>query len=178
MCSSDLLTNIIPIGEYITEYTNTIIEFFYWSPDACDIICKQAHTIKKWLETNPSIQYFYETKPKYPITPKNHELARVLNDRALRNVLYTNWNANWFQANKVKRDWFNESDSWFIHGAKGTKEHLVWLKGIKYIVDNTKPFIQNINAPDAFFHWEKYYCIGKLMDVKKDRKSTRLNSSH
>lgn len=156
----DRLTNIIPIKEYIQEYTNTTVEFFYWSPDACDVLCKQAHVVKKWLEINESIQFFYETKPKYHLT---YDQIRIFNERILRSILYDNWNPNWFQSDKPRRDWFTEADNWFIKGAIGTKEHSIWLQGIKYVIDNTTPFLQKWgNTPDSFMHWHKDYCIGKL----------------
>lgn len=154
----DRLTNIIPIGEYITEYTNTTIELFYWSPDAVDLLCKQAHVIKNWLENNPMLQGFFESKPT-PVVTTN---VRDFKERLLRHLIYDNWNSNWFQANKVQKDWFNESDHWFIVNAKNTKAHSTWLSGIKYIVENTKPFIGDLRTPDAFIHWYKDYYIGKL----------------
>ena len=158
----DRLTNTIPIGEYITEYTNTEIEFFYWSPDACDMLCKQAHIVKKWLEQNKKLQPFYETKPKYLVS---YNQSRVFNERLLRSILYSNWHNDWFQADKNKRDWFTESDFWFIEGAANTNAHSIWMQGIKYVIDNASPYVQKYNnVPDSFVQWTKDYCIGKLVD--------------
>lgn len=158
----DRLANTIPIGEYITEYTNTVVEFFYWSPDACDLLCKQAHTVKQWLERNKKMQSFYETKPKYSVP---YGQLRVFNERILRSILYDNWNNSWFQSDKNKRDWFTESDFWFIQGAVNTEAHAIWMQGIRHVIDNAKPYIQKYNnVPDSFIHWHKDYCIGKLDD--------------
>lgn len=155
----DRLTNTIPIGEYIKEYTNTTVEFFYWSPDSVDMLCKQAHTVKKWLEANPLLQGFF-TNIDPPSTITN---ARKLHEKLLRLVLYDNWNSSWFQADKPLRDWFTEEDTWFITGAAGQKAHSIWLEGIKYIIDNTGPFIRKWGKnPDAFIQWHKDYYIGKL----------------
>lgn len=158
----DRLTNTIPIGEYISQYNNTTVEFFYWSPDACDLLCKQAHVIKRWLEANPHIQIFYETHPNQMIYAFAHTNVRDFNERSLRQLIYDNWNPNWFQANKVQKDWFNESDHWFIKNAKDTKAHKIWLNGIHEIIKKTKPFISNPRNPDAFKHWYKDYAIGLL----------------
>ena len=38
-------------SEYSNDITNYLLEeFFYWSPDCCDLLAKQAHTIAKQLE--------------------------------------------------------------------------------------------------------------------------------
>lgn len=161
----DRLTNTIPIGEYITDYTNTAIEFFYWSPDACDMLCKQAHVVKAWLEKNPQLQIFYENNPNQMIYAYAHTNVRDFNERSLRQLIYDNWNPTWFQANKVQNDWFNESDWWFIKNAKNTAAHSIWHSGLKYIVENTKPYISNPRRPDAFVHWYKDYCIGKMTNT-------------
>ena len=50
MVMNDRAANIITVAEHIRDYTNSSVEFFYWSPDALKIIAKQCHTIKKWLE--------------------------------------------------------------------------------------------------------------------------------
>jgi hypothetical protein len=158
----DRIANIIPIGEYITHYTNSTIELFYWSPDACDLLCKQAHTVKAWLEKNRHYQIFYENNPDptiYSITRTN---IRDFNERALRTVLYDNWHPNWFQADKPRKDWFCEADHWFIKNAQGTAAHSIWLRGIKHIIDNTAPYISNRAQPDAFVNWYKDYYIGNL----------------
>ena len=162
----DRLTNVVPIAEYIKEYTNTTTEFFYWNPDACDMLCKQAHTVKRWLENNPGMLRFYASRPSM-LMDKNLgngiDYGRVYTERMLIPVIYDTWDITWFQATKNSRDWFLECDNWFIKGAKGSKEHYTWLEGIKYIINNTKPYIQSPTGfPDSFTPWSKHYCIGKL----------------
>lgn len=162
----DRLTNAVPIGEYIKEYSNTTTEFFYWSPDACDLICKQAHTVKKWLEATPDMLRFYASRPSM-LMDKNLgnaiDYGRVFTERMLVPIIYDTWNSQWFQATKNSRDWFLECDNWFIKGAIGTLEHAKWLEGIKYIVNNARPYIQSpAGFPDSFIPWSKHYCIGKL----------------
>lgn len=162
----DRLTNAVPIGEYIKEYSNTTTEFFYWSPDACDLICKQAHIVKKWLEATPDMLRFYASRPSM-LMDKNLgnaiDYGRVFTERMLVPIIYDTWNSQWFQATKNSRDWFLECDNWFIKGAIGTPEHAKWLEGIKYIVNNARPYVQSpAGFPDSFIPWSKHYCIGKL----------------
>ena len=166
---TDRLTNAVPIGEYIKEYTNTTTEFFYWSPDACDLICKQAHVVKKWIETNTGMQNFYMDNPALSLRSQDISLGnavdinRVFTERMIIPILYDNWNPSWFQATKNSRDWFLECDNWFIKGAVGTSEHSIWLEGIKYIIDNAQPYVQSPTGfPDCFLRWYKDYYIGNL----------------
>jgi hypothetical protein len=161
---SDRLTNISPVGEYMKDYTNTTIEYFYWSPDACDILCKQAHVIKKFLETNPSYRPFFQINP---LIPNFNSIAnfRLFNERILRPILYTTWNKNWFQANKGVFDWFTDFDTWFIEGHAHTKQHEVWKEGLKYVVKNAKPYVnKNSNFYDGLVTLHNDYKIGSLKE--------------
>lgn len=161
---TDRLTNAIPIGQYIKEYTNTTTEFFYWSPDSCDLMCKQAHTVKKWLRANPNLQNFYLNTPMPSLLFSNVvDVNRVFSERLLVPIIYDTWNKSWFQSTKNSRDWFLECDNWFIKGAAGTTEHSIWLEGIKYIIDNIRPYIESPSGfPDHFSKWYKDYYVGNL----------------
>lgn len=162
---SDRLTNISPVGEYMKEYTNTTIEYFYWSPDACDVLCKQAHVIKKFLETNPGYKTFFEISP---LINNSSSIAnfRLFNERILRPILYTTWNKNWFQANKGVFDWFTDFDTWFIEGHANTKQHAVWKEGLKYIINNAKPFVnKHGNFYDGLVTLHNDYKIGSLKKI-------------
>lgn len=134
---TDRATNIITIAEHIKEYPNAVVEYFYWSPDSCDILCKQAHTIKKWLEMAP------QNQPLWFHKNMTAETFRLVHERVLRNLIYTTWNDSWFQSNKATKDWYSEFDSWFIQGFKGTKHHNVWLEGIKYVKTHAAKFVNN-----------------------------------
>ena len=145
---ADRLANITPIGEYAKDYTNTTIEYFYWSPDACDLLCKQAHIIAKWLKQNPGFQ-------KYFIKPSAG--GRATSDRILRPLLYTTWNSTWFQAEKAIFDWYSNFDSWFIQGHFNSLEYLLWRKGLNYVTKNCKYFITPGKTPDGLARFYKEY---------------------
>jgi hypothetical protein len=138
----DRATNIITIAEHIKEYTNAVVEYFYWSPDSCDILCKQAHTIKRWLELNPQYQHLWF----YKNITKN--TFRLVHERMLRTLIYTTWNNDWFQSDKAVKDWYSEFDSWFINGYKGSKQHSIWLEGINYVRDHAGNFVDRSNGYD------------------------------
>lgn len=159
----DRASNIITIAEHIKEYPNAVVEYFYWSPDSCDILCKQAHVIKKWLEINPQYQTLWLNKN---ITK---EVYRLVHERILRTLIYTTWNPNWFQSDKATKDWYSEFDSWFVHGLKGTRYHDIWLEGIKYVSRNASNFVNRKSGYEdglKIFAWN--YVIGDMPE------STRL----
>lgn len=154
---TDRATNIITISEHIKEYSNATVEYFYWSPDSCDILCKQAHTIKKWLELSP------ENQPLWFHKNMTNETFRLIHERVLRNLIYTTWNNSWFQADKAIKDWYSEFDSWFINGLKGTKHHNIWLEGIKYVKDHAGIFVNKKHGyADGLKIFAKNFCIGEM----------------
>jgi hypothetical protein len=139
---TDRATNIITIAEHIKEYPNAVVEYFYWSPDSCDILCKQAHVIKKWLETFSQNQSLWFHKNM------TTETFRLVHERVLRSLIYTTWNNSWFQSDKATKDWYSEFDSWFIEGLKGTKQHNIWLEGINYVRNHATNFVNREHGYD------------------------------
>lgn len=166
---ADRQTNGLPIKEHIEEYSNATVEFFYWSPDACDLLCKQAHVLKKWLELCPDMRPFYTINSGFKSLKGDTTLGQLNNtnipfsERFVVPIIYDNWDNSWFQANKSERDWFPDTDYWFIKGAKDTREHNIWLEGVKYIATHAFPYIRSPEGfPDRFVRWHKNYYIGNL----------------
>jgi hypothetical protein len=158
--------NVVPIGNYMKEYTNTTIEYFYWAPECLRMLTKQAHVLKQWLEITPGFQAYFTYN--YP-QAYGHKITdtswRLVNETLVKNIIYTTWNKSWFQSEKCTFDWFAEHDAWFYNGRKGTPEHQSWLKGIKYVMENAKPFLIDRNGIiDGFLRFKKIYPIGKLKD--------------
>jgi hypothetical protein len=169
---TDRTANQIPIGENLTRYTNNTIEYFYWSPDACDLLCKQAHVIKKWLEKNRYYQIFFHESP---ILLKDNRHAT---DRILRPILYTTWNKDWFQSDKNQLDWHAENDYWFITQSQNTIEHSLWRSGLDYVKKHCSPYIQyylnDLSFPDGLIRLKNFYKIGYLYN--KEIKITNINT--
>ena len=132
---NDRSTNIITIENHIKEYDNSTVEYFYWAPESIDILCKQAHVIKKWLELNPNKQQYWYGKNM------TADLFRTMHERELRPILYSTWDNSWYQADKATLDWYSEFDSWYIEGHKGTKHHDIWKQGIDYVSKHASNFI-------------------------------------
>lgn len=166
MTFSDRTTNMITVAEHLKEYPNSTVEFFYWTPDMPELIIKQGHIIKKWLEAFPENQRIWDTS--YVTT----EVYRLQHDPLLRGLLYTTWNSNWFQAKKAVYDWSSEFDGWFLDLYKDTKAGQVWLEGINYIKNNLTPFIKKQQDPakdvDGLVVVSHTYSLGPISNLQSD----------
>lgn len=153
---TDRATNLVTVAEYYQEYTNSKVEYFYWSKDSVKILAKQAHVIKKWLKVYPQYQSVWTAKA---VTP---ETFRLVHERILRSLIYTTWNDSWYQADKATKDWYSEFDNWFIHGFKGSRAHDVWVDGLKYVENNLQPYIKKDEngLSDGLVSYSYNYNIG------------------
>jgi hypothetical protein len=128
--------NIVPIDDSFKDYTNSALEFFYWSPDAADILCKQCHIIKHFLEANPVHQELWQRKN---LSPENW---RLIQEPMIKPILYSNWNQSWFQTDKSTSDWHSEFDTWFTLGYKDTIAHTIWQEGIDHVTKNAGNYVK------------------------------------
>ena len=115
----------------IGEFTNVSNEFFYWSPDACKLLAKQAHLVKNWFE-NPvhyNMQYLLHW-------PNSNFAGRNIYEQVVKALVYPDYDLSTFQTIKPTNNIYNEMDYWFHHNFKGTKSYQVWESGIQYLVNN------------------------------------------
>jgi hypothetical protein len=145
------------LTESINEYDNAEVVYFYWSPDAADIICKQAHTVKKWLKVFPEKQNLWIGNKL------THEIYRLVHERTYRELLYTTWNSEWFQADKATSDWYSEFDHWFIKGQILTDHHKIWSEGIKYVEKNAIDFVKYTDEQASGL--KKFYQDHKISNI-------------
>lgn len=147
------------INGFNGEYDNINIEPFYWSPDSLPILCKQAHTIKRWLEQHKLRQQYWTS---IGLT------QRVYQEACLRNVLYTTWNDDWFQAYKSTNWWQSDVDGWFRNDPELSREFQIWKSGIDYLNNILGPSHIRYNQkgePEGFHVFAQNYFIGKLKDA-------------
>jgi len=158
----DRVVNIANINDYNREYTNTKVELFYWSKSTAPLICKQAHVIKHWLTANPHEQEFWqESNAKASVIRLKHE-------RVLRNILYLNWNPEWYQADKSTNWWHSEFDTWFHTNKQFAKEAEAWQRGLDYIESRAGSYItrDKTGQADGLKLFKHDYRIG-LIGVDK-----------
>lgn len=168
---SDRSANIVTVAEHIKEYDNSTVEFFYWSPECLPLLTKQAHVIKRWLETDPA-------KQKLWTLDSVNRLYRTVHERILRTLLYTTWDNNFWQADKATKDWYSEFDTWFIEGYKGTKANDIWWEGINYVKNNLPTFMLNYNKdrqPDGLLILGHSYFIGNMKTASDQESLIKIN---
>lgn len=74
---------------------NTVLEFFYWSPDCVPLMIKQAQIVKKFFEDQPSLRWMisgHSSKKSEAITAY-HNIVKPL--------IYPYWRSSIFQAGKL-----------------------------------------------------------------------------
>jgi hypothetical protein len=161
---TDRAANIIPIPEHLNEYTNSTVELYYWSPDSLDILTKQAHIVKRWLQLNPSTAHLFDSDAM-AADPK---IFRHYHERLLRTILYTTWDTNWFQTDKAVKDWTSEFDQWFEDGYSNTNSYGIWLEGINFVKDKLHAFANdNDGNLDGLRIFGKNYLVGPLLTAQR-----------
>jgi hypothetical protein len=115
----------------VGEFTNVSNEFFYWSPDACKLLAKQAHIVKNWFE-NPE----HHNMQHLLHWPNSNFSSRNIYEQVIKALVYPDYDLGTFQTIKPTNNIYNEMDYWFHHNFKGTKSYQVWQSGIQYLVNN------------------------------------------
>jgi hypothetical protein len=127
----DKIANIVPMSPHLSEYTNSNVEYFYWSPEGCDIIAKQSHTLLNFLKANASYKSLW-TEGAW-----NNRSTR---EKILKDIIYsTTWDNTRFQVSKPIQDWYSEYDYWFTDQFKTMPAGTNWKNGIDFIEKNIDP---------------------------------------
>lgn len=121
----DKTTNLTNVQEHLVDYPHCHTLFFYWSPDSCDLLAKQAHTMLRVINRDNKIATLFSTT--------DTKVQRTIQEPVLKRWLYSTWDANWFQVQKATGDWYSTLDSWFTQGWQGTREHDIWQAGINHV---------------------------------------------
>lgn len=157
----DRAANIVTVAEHIREYTNSAVEFFYWSPDSLKILTKQAHVIKRWLEAFPEKQSLWL---KHNVTPSNY---RMIHERLLRTIIYTTWDDNWYQADKAVKDWYSEFDAWFYEEFSDTNAFNIWKDGLNFLESQLTQYIKRdaTGTADGLSSFSHVYMVAPMRNL-------------
>ena len=154
---SDIAVNTIKTTTHNTDYTNIKSEYFYWNSSCLDMLCKQAHTVKRFIENNPSFL------PVWGYA--RNDRHRVEQEDLLKTIIYTTWNRNWFQVQKNTKQWDSEQMQWFRKDPKFSTETMLWKRGLDYahsLLKDTNYLHYVDGNPDSLQPFIKRYYIGKL----------------
>ena len=126
MYFTDKGSSIAPVKESVTQYSNITPVLFYWSPYTCDMMCKQAHTVLRYIKSNAISKQVWEST--------DFNIIRRVQEELLKYIVYSTWDSRWFQVKKTTNDWDSELDYWFTRGWHGTKEYAIWNDGLKNLL--------------------------------------------
>jgi len=161
---TDTALNLIQIDSFNDDYTNLFVDPFYWSPSCLELLCKQVHTVKNWLEVNPG-QHKYWTYTKDNIG-QGHIMHRQYKEPITRTLIYTTWNKDWFQVARPTKKWNTQLDAWFKQDPNFIKENENWKKGLEYIASIIPEYVvYNDNIPDGIITFKKQYQIAPMMGL-------------
>lgn len=142
----------------VGQWDNVTNEYFYWTPDLPELLCKQAHTIRKWfdLPTNTYLQHL----ARWP----NYSFAqRTTFEHIIKPLLYPDYDPATFQTSKPTNSFYNEMDHWFYTNFQDTHVYRVWQAGLKHLVDNIdrKYFNYELGRPVGFVGFiSPFYYLG------------------
>ena len=148
---SDVALNTIKASTHNPDYNNITSEYFYWNSSCLTMLSKQAHVVKKWLFNNPAYLVYW----------KNSHIVknRSLQEKLLRDIIYTTWNKEWFQVEKNSKQWSN-GENWFSKDLQFSREFKWWKNGLDFASNLLKEhIILSDNMPDGFKIYSKWYYI-------------------
>ena len=120
----DICPNVV-VSE-VADYTNITTELFYWTPDLPEIVVKQAHMIRRWLEINPQYRDLIESSKKV-----DSAIVSTVERVVSAPVIYPSVEHEIFQGNKIGNAVLSEHDSWFWNNHMNTNIANVWRAGIE-----------------------------------------------
>ena len=155
----------------IKDYTNVTTEYFYWTPDLPELICKQAHTIKNWfnLESNKYLQHLVRW-PNYSFS------QRTTFEHIVKPLIYPDYDPTTFQTGKPSNSFYNEMDHWFYTNFQGTHAYRVWQAGLEFLVKSidAKYFNYELGRAVGFVGFiSPFYYLGEA-DFKDTEKNVHF----
>lgn len=136
-------------------------ELFYWAPEGCDIMAKQAHLIQQWFEmpVNQGLQHLVQW-------PNSDYSARTAFESIIKPVIYPDYDFRTFQVAKSSNIYNAEMDTWFFKNLGGTDLFQTWKAGVDYVISNVDHrYLENNNQGTRQYTSPLYYIA--------DAKSTR-----
>lgn len=156
---TDRSANIVPMANHFNEYSNTNIEFFYWSPSCAELIAKQAHIVRKELLLRPQIREFWTYTNQQKFVKDS-----VMINKLIKSMIYSDtWNDTWFQTDKGIKFFYDEIDTWWHVLYKGTQEYKVWERGVETVRKLASPFIFDSEDKNLQIFYKMYY-VGEISE--------------
>jgi len=131
--------------------------FFFTTPNLPQLIVKQCHVIKRFIEKIPKVYDTFESFRRDPLGPsKTGEL--------IKNIVYPSWNNNIFQADKVGNMFSWREEQKFLESIQtGMGDFITSRK--QSLINKYSKFDINFDHIWMLTIFSKYYCVG---DIKRE----------
>lgn len=126
-------------------------EAFYWTPDMPEITCKQAHVIKRYVDSLSlaNVDNFYLKRVNQPSTHstfclnfyKDDQLFELTN-HGLHRLIYKGWDVNSIVCNKPSSPLLSDKDRWWFSDTSDSRSSW-YLKGVIHLRDHIKKIQPN-----------------------------------
>lgn len=101
-------------------------EAFYWSPDVSDIVVKQAHTVRRFLETVPANHPWMSTTTNYQQgTVYRDGRPHHLTMDGMHSLIYPFWDIKTFSVGKPSNMIVGERDRWMLRGHSSLRDKMI-----------------------------------------------------
>jgi hypothetical protein len=129
-------------------------EFFYWSPELPELVCKQAHLLKKMLLVPRNIAPlgYYGSDTKFA------EFGWILHDgklsmlsiKAGHSMIYPDWNPNTFSVGKTRSRVFSDRDMWLFKDITATSVGKMFQSVVNLAQQSSEWRDNNLGWPSSF----------------------------
>lgn len=110
-------------------------ECFYWTPDMPEIVIKQAHVIKRYLEhSTPDTPFMSYEKSDLAFREYNGRKL-WLSNHGMHRLIYPGWDINTFSAGKSPSIIYSARDDWFWGLEEPNLAKEIWEMGVKKMWD-------------------------------------------
>jgi hypothetical protein len=113
------------------DITNVTTELFYWAPESCAMLAKQAHMVRAWFELPE--HHRFQSAVRWP---NNDHYNRTTYESLVRAIVYPDYDFNTFQVAKPTTGIRAEMDNWFFQNFIDTKQYQIWQAGVDYMSNN------------------------------------------
>jgi hypothetical protein len=94
---------------------NFNLEYFYWSPEATELLALQAHLLKEYFISHQDLMWVIEANPMTnPTIMAYYQNIRSIYNSIYKQVCYPQWNPNTFQTDKASGIQFEREDDFWI----------------------------------------------------------------
>lgn len=123
---------------FMDVFDNTVVpgssvptEFFYWSADLPELMIKQAHVIKRYLENSNINSQFISSNPSHLANRKIVNQTLWLSNHGVHSLIYPTWDINTFTVGKTPTSIITPTSQWFADLEESNRALMGWKAAVQ-----------------------------------------------